>query len=123
MLVTIAPNEKEALEIARRGMSGLVRRAEAVHAHDHKILSDEDCGAALRPLHAILAHMEDAIAAGAGTSEQIAERFAAILEPGLVEHVDLQLPVGDMTYEESRRTLELFASDVKPQLEKASLAA
>jgi alkanesulfonate monooxygenase SsuD/methylene tetrahydromethanopterin reductase-like flavin-dependent oxidoreductase (luciferase family) len=123
MLVAIAPNEQEALEIARRGMSGVVRRAEAVHAHDHQILPEEDCQAALRPLHTILAHMEDAIAAGAGTSEQIAERFAAILEPGLVDHVDLQLPVGDMTYEESRRTLELFASDVKPQLEKASLAA
>jgi alkanesulfonate monooxygenase SsuD/methylene tetrahydromethanopterin reductase-like flavin-dependent oxidoreductase (luciferase family) len=123
MLVAIAPTEQEALEIARRGMSGVVRRAEAVHAHDHKILSEEDCTAALRPLHSILAHMEDAISAGAGTSEQIAERFAAILEPGLADHVDLQLPVGDMTYEESRRTLELFASDVKPELEKASLAA
>ena len=75
------------------------------------------------PLHSILAHMEDAIAMGAGTAEQIAERFAAILEPGLADYVALQLPVGDMTYEESRRTFELFASDVKPQLEKASLAA
>ena len=45
-----------------------------------------------------------------------------MLEPGLIEHVDLQIPTGDMTFEEARRTFELFASDVKPQLEKASLA-
>jgi alkanesulfonate monooxygenase SsuD/methylene tetrahydromethanopterin reductase-like flavin-dependent oxidoreductase (luciferase family) len=123
MLVAIAPTEEEALEINRRGMSGLVRRAEAVHAHDRLILSEEDCQAALRPLHSILAHVEDAIAAGAGTTDQIAERFAAILEPGLVDYVALQLPTGDMTYEEARRTFELFASEVKPQLENASLAA
>jgi alkanesulfonate monooxygenase SsuD/methylene tetrahydromethanopterin reductase-like flavin-dependent oxidoreductase (luciferase family) len=123
MLVAIAPTEEEALEINRRGMSGLVRRAEAVHAHDRLILSEEDCQAALRPLHSILAHVEDAIAAGAGTTDQIADRFAAILEPGLVDYVALQLPTGDMTYEEARRTFELFASEVKPQLEKASLAA
>jgi len=123
MLVAIAPTEEEALAIARRGMTGLVRRAEAVHARDRLILSEADCEAALRPLHAILAHVEDAIAAGAGTTGQIAERFAAILEPGRVDHVALQLPTGDMTYEEARRTFELFASEVKPQLERASLAA
>ena len=35
----------------------------------------------------------------------------------------LQLPVGDMTFDEAKRTLELFLSEVKPQLEQASLAA
>ncbi|HEV7134296.1 MAG TPA: LLM class flavin-dependent oxidoreductase [Gaiellaceae bacterium] len=123
MVLAIAPTEAEALEIARRGMDGLVRRAEKVHTRDHLVLSDEDCAAALRPLHSILAHIEDAIAAGAGTTEQIAERFAAILEPGLIDYVALQLPTGDMTFDEARRTVELFASDVKPQLERASLAA
>jgi alkanesulfonate monooxygenase SsuD/methylene tetrahydromethanopterin reductase-like flavin-dependent oxidoreductase (luciferase family) len=123
MLVAIAATETEALEIARRGMDGLVRRAEAVHSRDHLVLPPEDCERALGPLRSILAHVEDAITAGAGTTEQIAERFAGILESGLVDHVALQLPTGDMTYGEARRTFELFASDVKPQLEKASLAA
>ena len=91
--------------------------------HDRLIMSPGDCEKALGPLRAILAHVEDAVAAGSGTVDQIAERFAAMLEPGLVEHVALQLPTGDMTFDEARRTLELFASDVKPQLEKASLAA
>jgi alkanesulfonate monooxygenase SsuD/methylene tetrahydromethanopterin reductase-like flavin-dependent oxidoreductase (luciferase family) len=123
MILAIAPTEDEALDIARRGMDGLVRRAEAVHQNDRLIMSPEDCEKALGPLRSILAHVEDAIAAGSGTVEQIAERFAAILEPGLVEHVDLQLPTGDMTFEEAKRTFELFASEVKPQLERASLAA
>jgi alkanesulfonate monooxygenase SsuD/methylene tetrahydromethanopterin reductase-like flavin-dependent oxidoreductase (luciferase family) len=120
MLVAIAPTEQEALAIARRGMEGLVRRAELVHRNDRLILSEEESEAALGPLRGILAHIEDAITAGAGTADQIAERFAAILEPGLVEHIDLQLPVGDMTFDEARRTVEQFAAEVKPQLEKAS---
>ena len=123
MLVAIAPTEQEALDIARRGMDGLVRRAEGVHARDHLVLSDEDCEAALGPLRSILTHHEDAISAGAGTADQIAERFAAMLEPGLIDYVLLQLPVGDMTFAEAKRTVDLFVSDVKPQLEKASLAA
>ena len=104
-------------------MDGLVRRAEGVHTRDHLVLSDEDCEAALGPLRSILAHHEDAISAGAGTTDQITERFAAMLEPGLIDYVLLQLPVGDMTFAEAKRTVDLFVSDVKPQLEKASLAA
>jgi alkanesulfonate monooxygenase SsuD/methylene tetrahydromethanopterin reductase-like flavin-dependent oxidoreductase (luciferase family) len=61
--------------------------------------------------------------AGAGTPGQIAERFAGILEPGLTDYLVLQIPCGDMTFEESLRTLELFATEVKPQLEKVELAA
>jgi alkanesulfonate monooxygenase SsuD/methylene tetrahydromethanopterin reductase-like flavin-dependent oxidoreductase (luciferase family) len=122
MLVAIGP-EKQALEVARRAMDGLVRRTTNVHRHDRLILSEEECETALGPLRTILAHIEDAISAGAGTPDQIAERWAAFLEPGLIEHVALQLPVGDMTFDEAKRTLELFASEVKPQLEKASLAA
>jgi len=123
MILAIAPTEDEALAIGRRGMDGLVRRAEAVHRNDALIMGPEDCEKALAPLRGILAHIEEAIAAGSGTTGQIAERFAAMLEPGLVEHVALQLPTGDMTFEEARRTFELFASEVKPQLEQASPAS
>ena len=41
-----------------------------------------------------------------------------MLEPGLVDHIALQVPTGDMTYDEARRTVELFAREVKPALEK-----
>jgi alkanesulfonate monooxygenase SsuD/methylene tetrahydromethanopterin reductase-like flavin-dependent oxidoreductase (luciferase family) len=122
MIVAIAPTEREALDITRRGMDGLVRRAEYVHRHDHLILPPEECETALGPLRSILAHIEDAIAFGAGTADQIAERFAALLEPGLVDYVLLQVPTGDMTFAEARRTVELFASEVKPQLERQFLA-
>jgi hypothetical protein len=59
---------------------------------------------------------------GAGTPDQIAERLAVILEQGLTDYIVLQVPVGDMTIDEAKRTLELFATEVKPQLEKAALA-
>ena len=121
MLVAIGP-EDEALEIARRAMEGLVRRTSNVHRHDRLILSEEECEAAQAPLRAILAHIEGAISLGAGTTEQIAERWARFLEPGLIDHVALQLPAGDMTFDEARHTLELFAAEVKPRLEQASLA-
>ena len=82
------------------------------------MLSEADCETAIAPLQAILAHIEEAVTAGAGVPEQIVERFAAMLESGLVDHIALQVPTGDMTYDEARRTVELFAADVKPVLEK-----
>ena len=54
---------------------------------------------------------------GAGTPSQIAERFAMLLEPGLIDHITLMTPAGDMTMDESKRTLSAFAEHVKPQLE------
>ena len=49
--------------------------------------------------------------------------FAAILEPGLTDYIVLQLPTGDMTLDEARRTMEVFITEVKPQLEQDALAA
>jgi alkanesulfonate monooxygenase SsuD/methylene tetrahydromethanopterin reductase-like flavin-dependent oxidoreductase (luciferase family) len=123
MVLAIAPTEDEALDIARRGMTGLLRRAHNVHKHDHLVLPEDECEKALGPLNKIMSHMEDAINAGAGTVDQIAERFAAILEPGLTDYIVLQLPTGDMTLEESKRTMDLFISEVKPRLETAAAVA
>jgi alkanesulfonate monooxygenase SsuD/methylene tetrahydromethanopterin reductase-like flavin-dependent oxidoreductase (luciferase family) len=123
MLLAIAPTEKEALDIARRSVDGLIRRTHNVHRYDHLVLPEEECAAALVPLNRIMAHIESAVDAGAGTADQIAERFAAILEPGLTDYIVLQLPSGDMTLDEAKRTMDIFITEVKPQLEKASLAA
>ena len=117
MILAIAPTEAEALDITRRGMSGLTRRAHNVHRHDHLVLPDVECDAALGPLRGIMAHIEDAIHAGAGTAEQIKDRFAGILEPGLTDYIVLQIPTGDMTLDEAKRTMDVFCSDVKPALE------
>ncbi len=118
MIMAIAPSEKEALAITRRGVDGLVRRAKSVHTRDHLILSEADCERAIAPLNAILAGIEEAVAAGSGTPEQITERLAGVLEPGLIDHIALQVPTGDMTFAEARRTIELFAAEVKPALEQ-----
>jgi alkanesulfonate monooxygenase SsuD/methylene tetrahydromethanopterin reductase-like flavin-dependent oxidoreductase (luciferase family) len=120
MILAIAPTENEALGIARRGMDGLLRRTHNVHKHDHLVVSEDECDAALGPLRGIVAHMEDAIHFGAGTAEQIKDRFAAILAPGLTDYIVLQLPVGDMTLDEAKRTMDVFCSDVKPSLEAST---
>jgi hypothetical protein len=120
MVLAIAPTEDEALGIVRRGMDGLVRRAHNVHRHDHLVLPDDECDAALGPLRLIMSHMEDAIHAGAGTAEQIKERFADILASGLTDYIVLQIPTGDMTLDEAKRTMDIFCSDVKPALESAA---
>ena len=52
-------------------------------------------------------------------ADQIAERFAGILEPGLVDYIVLQLPTGDMTFDEAKRTMDLFGSRGQAELEKA----
>ena len=123
MVLAIAPTEDEALDISRRGMEGLLRRAHNVHKHDHLVLPPEECEAALGPLKHILEHYEDALRAGAGTSGQIAERLGAFLEPGLIDHVAFQIPTGDMTLDEAKRTIDVFVTEVKPKLEGAAVAA
>jgi alkanesulfonate monooxygenase SsuD/methylene tetrahydromethanopterin reductase-like flavin-dependent oxidoreductase (luciferase family) len=123
MLLAIADSESEALDVARRGMEGLVRRTTDNHKFDHLVVTPEECETALGPLRSILAHMDDAIRLGAGTAGQIAERLAGILEPGLTDYIVLQIPAGDMTLDEAKHTLEAFATEVKPQLEQAALAA
>ncbi len=123
LVLALSEDEAEAQDIARRGMEGLIRRTHAVHAYDHTVLPPEQCEAALGPLRHILSHYEEAIKAGAGTPQQIAERHAEILESGRTDHLVFQIPSGDMTFEEATSTLELFITEVKPQLESISIAA
>ena len=118
LIVAIAPTEKEALAISRRGVDGLIRSTKRIHAYDHLVLSEADCARAIAPLEAIIAGIEQTVAAGAGVPGQILERFSALLETGLVDHISLQVPTGAMTYPEARRTIELFASEVKPELDR-----
>jgi hypothetical protein len=67
MLLAIAPTDREARAIARRGMEGLIRRTRDCHRFDHLVLPEEECEAAQGPLRAIIANMEVAIEFGAGT--------------------------------------------------------
>jgi alkanesulfonate monooxygenase SsuD/methylene tetrahydromethanopterin reductase-like flavin-dependent oxidoreductase (luciferase family) len=116
MLLAIADTEEQALEISSRGMNGLMRRTHGVHQWDAEVLGAEAADAALGPLRRILSHIDVAIKAGAGTAEQIRDRFGEILDAGLTDHLVLQIPTGDMTLDEAKRTMDLFCSDVKPEL-------
>jgi alkanesulfonate monooxygenase SsuD/methylene tetrahydromethanopterin reductase-like flavin-dependent oxidoreductase (luciferase family) len=118
MLLAIDEQSDKALDIATRGMNGLMRRTHAVHRWDAEVLGDEAADAALGPLRRILSHIDEAIQAGAGTPEQIKERLGGILEMGMTDNIILQIPTGDMTLAEAKRTMDLFCSDVKPDLEK-----
>ena len=120
VVLAIAPTEDEAQEIARRGMEGLVRRTRNAHRFDRLVISDQECDAAQGPLRAIIASMEPAISFGAGTTGQIAERLAALLQDGMSDYICFMLPTGDMSLYEARRTLDLFVTEVKPQLDQVT---
>lgn len=119
MLVAIDDDENKALEISSRGMKGLMRRTHAVHQWDAEVLGEEGADAALGPLRRITAHIDDAIRAGAGTPSQLRDRVGGILASGLTDYIILQIPTGDMTFDEAKRTMDLFCSDVKPELVNA----
>ena len=118
MTLAITDDEQRSLDITRRAMEGLRRRTRAGHRFDDQVLDTEqelwDAQATLRQIEGAL---ELAIQAGAGTPEQITERLAGMLAGGIVDHVALMIPTGDMTMAEAKRTLERFITDVKPQLE------
>jgi alkanesulfonate monooxygenase SsuD/methylene tetrahydromethanopterin reductase-like flavin-dependent oxidoreductase (luciferase family) len=117
LVVAIAEDEKEAIRVARAGTEGLSRRTFDAHRFDGLVIDEAERDEVLAPLKFIQKGLEASVGFGAGTPSQIAERMAGLLEPGLIDLVVLMLPTGDMTMAESRRTLDLFVTEVKPQLE------
>jgi alkanesulfonate monooxygenase SsuD/methylene tetrahydromethanopterin reductase-like flavin-dependent oxidoreductase (luciferase family) len=122
MLLAIAPNETEARDIAERGMEGLIRRTRQAHRFDNLVIDADECYAAQGALRAIIANMDVAVQFGAGTPGQIAERVAMLLDDGMCDYICFMFPAGDMTFEESRRTLDLFVTEVQPQLAQFTAA-
>jgi alkanesulfonate monooxygenase SsuD/methylene tetrahydromethanopterin reductase-like flavin-dependent oxidoreductase (luciferase family) len=117
MLLAIGDTDAQALDVAERGMKGLMRRTHGVHQWDEEVLGAEAADAALGPLRRILAHIDHAIRAGAGTASEITDRLGGILEAGRTDFIVLQIPTGDMTMAEAMHTLDVFCSEVKPALE------
>jgi alkanesulfonate monooxygenase SsuD/methylene tetrahydromethanopterin reductase-like flavin-dependent oxidoreductase (luciferase family) len=117
MVMAIAPTDAEARDIAQRGMSGLVRRTHEAHRFDHLVVPEDECYAAQGPLRAIHANMDLAIQFGHGTPGRVADNLAQLLADGMADYVCLMFPTGDMTIDESRRTLDLFVGEVLPQLQ------
>jgi len=118
MLLAIADDESEAVDVATRGMNGLVRRTHQVHRWDVELLGQHGADEAIKPLQKILGSIDLAIQYGAGTPQQIRDRFAELLGTGLTDYIVLQIPTGDMTFDEAKRTLDMFCTKVKPDLEQ-----
>ena len=119
MVIAIDRDESVARNVVTRGIQGLMRRAQAVHRWDAEVLGEEGADAALGPLRRIMSHIDAAIEAGHGTPNKLIDRFGHIIEGGMVDHIVLQTPTGDITMDEARSTLELFCSEVQPVLEAA----
>ena len=125
MLLGIGDTNEEGKAIAARGVRGLMRRVVEVHTFDRLALDEHQAEAALNPLargaQALMAPggedlLMPTLTEDSGTAEHVTERLQALLDEGLVDYLILQLPTGDMTFEESRDTLERFIADVMPKL-------
>jgi alkanesulfonate monooxygenase SsuD/methylene tetrahydromethanopterin reductase-like flavin-dependent oxidoreductase (luciferase family) len=127
-LLGIGETEAEGKAIAARGWRGLARRINHVHTLDRLALDEQQAAAALNPLaHACLAlaapggeqAMMPVLTEHSGTPEQVRAALQAYLDEGRCEYLILQLPTGDMTFEEARRSLQLFIDEVMPGLRPA----
>jgi alkanesulfonate monooxygenase SsuD/methylene tetrahydromethanopterin reductase-like flavin-dependent oxidoreductase (luciferase family) len=119
MIMAIDRDEATARDIMARGMDGLMRRTHAVHQWDAEVLGDEGADAALEPLRRILGRKQAVIENGYGSPSKIIDRMGEVVADGRVDHLVIQVPTGDMTFDEAKRTLDLFCSEVKPALEAA----
>jgi alkanesulfonate monooxygenase SsuD/methylene tetrahydromethanopterin reductase-like flavin-dependent oxidoreductase (luciferase family) len=125
MLIGIGDDEAEGKAIAARGYRGLMRRIVETHTFDRLALNEREAEAALNPLargaQALMepggeAALMPALTEHSGTAAQVTERLQAVLDEGRSDYIILQLPTGDMTYRESRSTLETFIEQVAPAL-------
>ena len=121
MVVAIDRDEATARDAVARAMRGLGRRTTAVHQWDAELIGQEAADFAMKRLRGLLDSFERIIESGSGggTPSKMIDHFGAVIETGLVDHLVIQVPTGDMTFEEARTTLELFCSDVMPALDAA----
>ena len=108
MLLAIAPTESEALDVARRGMNGLIRRTHGVHRYDLSSSSEEE---STRRWPAARDPRPHRRRDQGRRRDARADPRALRRDPRARPHrpLALQIPAGDMTFDEARRTLELFA--------------
>ena len=121
-LIAVSHDEAEAKAIAARGWKGLFKRIARVHELDRLALDDAEAEAALNPqAHAALALIGpggDALlpdfTAASGTPAQARARVEQHVVDGRCDYLVLQLPTGDMTFEEAKGSLQLFIDEVMP---------
>ena len=101
---------------------GLFRRLVHVHELDRLALDEAEAQAALNPqaraAFALLGPDGDALlrqfTASSGTPAQVRARIEQYIADGRSDYLVLQLPTGDMTMEEAKRSLQLFIDEVMP---------
>ena len=125
VLLGIGDCDSDGRAVAARGYRGLMRRIVEVHTFDRLALNEREAEAALNPLargaQAVLQPRgEDQImpilTADSGSVAHVTERLQEMFANGRSDYLILQLPTGDMTYAESRGTLERFITEVQPAL-------
>ena len=123
MVLAIAPTENEALEIARRGME----RADAPHPQRAQLRSPRDLRGGMRrragPAAGDHGHMEHAISSARAPPARSPSASRLLLQDGMSDYICFMLPAGDMSLYEARRTLDLFVTEVKPQLDQVTASA
>ena len=58
----------------------------------------------------------DEITQNSGTASQVRDHLVETYADGRTDYLVLQLPTGDMTFDEAKRTLEVFIDEVMPAL-------
>jgi alkanesulfonate monooxygenase SsuD/methylene tetrahydromethanopterin reductase-like flavin-dependent oxidoreductase (luciferase family) len=122
-LICVHEDGDEARSIAARGWAGLMRRVVQVHVPDATVLDAEQIEAARNPLSDLARAFQvpevrdqllPVLTATSGTPAEVRAWIEGVLATGRSEYVVLQVPTGDMTFEETRRSLELFVAEVLP---------
>jgi alkanesulfonate monooxygenase SsuD/methylene tetrahydromethanopterin reductase-like flavin-dependent oxidoreductase (luciferase family) len=128
-LLGISHDEATGKDVAARGTRGLMRRVAHVHTFDTLALDEFQAEAALNPLaHAARALLQPGgesimpmLTERSGTPQQVAEHLQNFLDRGVSDTIVLQLPTGDMTFNEAMHSLELFITEVIPALQAPEL--
>jgi len=121
-MIVVSHDEREAKDIAARGWKGLMRRIVDTHVLDRLALDEDQAEAALNPLargaFALTAPGGDALlpelTVSSGTPEHVRSVVEGYAAEGRSDYLVLQLPTGDMTFEEATRSLRLFIDEVMP---------
>jgi alkanesulfonate monooxygenase SsuD/methylene tetrahydromethanopterin reductase-like flavin-dependent oxidoreductase (luciferase family) len=120
-LIAVSHDEAEAKDIAARGWKGLMRRVVETHILDRLALDEAQAEAALNPLaRGAFALMEpggDAMLPELTVSSGTPAHVRSMLERYAADGCDylvLQLPTGDMTFDEAKRSIQLFIDEVMP---------
>ena len=121
-LIVVSHDEDEAKDIAARGWKGLMRRIVEVHKLDRLALDEVEAEAALNPLArgamALTGPGGDALlpefTASSGTPAHVRAVLEQYVADGRCDYLVLQLPTGDMTFDEAMKSLRLFVDEVMP---------